>query len=63
MSPTNTPTGGPSRRRVSIHHRRDLDTVQKELREVKGTSVLVYDQTCAAEKRRRRKRGTLIDPP
>lgn len=48
---------------VSIHHRHDLDSVQRELREVKGTSVLVYDQTCAAEKRRRRKRGTLIDPP
>lgn len=47
---------------VSIHHRRDLDTVQRELREVPGTSVLVYDQTCAAEKRRRRKRGKFPDP-
>jgi len=47
---------------VTIHHRRELDTVQRELREVSGTSVLVYDQTCAAEKRRRRKRGKFPDP-
>ena len=47
----------------STHHRDELDTVQKELREVEGLSVLIYDQTCAAEKRRRRKRGTMIDPP
>ena len=46
----------------SIHHRDDLDRVQRELREVKGLSVLIFDQTCAAEKRRRRKRGTMIDP-
>src|SRR4029434_203684 len=36
--------------------------VQRELREHKGVSVLIYDQTCAAEKRRRRKRGTYPDP-
>ena len=47
----------------SIHHRDELDKVQKELREIEGLSVLIYDQTCAAEKRRRRKRGTMIDPP
>jgi indolepyruvate ferredoxin oxidoreductase len=47
---------------VSIHHRDDLDAVQRELREWKGVSALVYDQTCAAEKRRRRKRGTFPDP-
>ncbi|HIG61567.1 MAG TPA: indolepyruvate ferredoxin oxidoreductase family protein [Gammaproteobacteria bacterium] len=47
---------------VTVHHREDLDLVQRELREVKGVSVLVYDQTCAAEKRRRRKRGTFPDP-
>ena len=47
---------------ATIHHRRELDAVQKELREVKGLSVLVYDQTCAAEKRRRRKRGLYPDP-
>ena len=45
-----------------MHHRDDLDLVQRELREVKGVSVLIYDQTCAAEKRRRRKRGTFPDP-
>ncbi|MGP2492415.1 indolepyruvate ferredoxin oxidoreductase family protein [Mesorhizobium sp. PUT5] len=41
---------------VSIHHRDELDAVQRELREVEGVSAIVYDQTCAAEKRRRRKR-------
>lgn len=46
---------------VTIHHRDDLDAVQKELREFRGVSVLVYDQTCAAEKRRRRKQGKLPD--
>ena len=45
-----------------VHHRRDLDAVQRDLREHAGVSVLVYDQTCAAEKRRRRKRGTMADP-
>lgn len=47
---------------ASVHHREDLDRVQRELREVPGVSVLLYDQTCAAEKRRRRKRGTFPDP-
>jgi len=47
---------------TSIHHRDDLDAVQRELREIGGVSVLLYDQTCAAEKRRRRKRGTFPDP-
>jgi indolepyruvate ferredoxin oxidoreductase len=48
--------------RATFHHRDDLDRVQRQLREVKGVSVLLYDQTCAAEKRRRRKRGTFPDP-
>ncbi|MBS0517561.1 MAG: indolepyruvate ferredoxin oxidoreductase family protein [Proteobacteria bacterium] len=47
---------------VSVRHRDDLDAVQRELREIPGLTVLVYDQTCAAEKRRRRKRGTFPDP-
>ncbi|MGE0279445.1 MAG: indolepyruvate ferredoxin oxidoreductase family protein [Rhizobiaceae bacterium] len=47
---------------TTIHHRDNLDAVQRELREVEGVSVLLYDQTCAAEKRRRRKRGTFPDP-
>src|SRR5436190_2833390 len=47
---------------VPVHHRSELQSLQKELREVPGVSVLVYDQTCAAEKRRRRKRGLFPDP-
>jgi indolepyruvate ferredoxin oxidoreductase len=48
---------------ASVHHRRDMDQLQRELREIKGLTVLIYDQTCAAEKRRRRKRGLYPDPP
>lgn len=44
-----------------VHARQELDAVQRQLRDTPGTSVLIYDQVCAAEKRRRRKRGTL--PP
>lgn len=47
---------------VTVRHRDELDQVQKELREVKGTTILIYEQTCATEKRRRRKRGTYPDP-
>ncbi len=47
---------------VTIHHRDDLITVQKALAEVPGVTILIYDQTCAAEKRRRRKRHTFPDP-
>lgn len=45
-----------------VRHRDELDAVQRELRSIEGTTVLVYDQTCATEKRRRRKRGTYPDP-
>jgi len=47
---------------TTIHHRDELDKIQKQLREVKGVSGLIYDQTCASEKRRRRKRGKFPDP-
>jgi indolepyruvate ferredoxin oxidoreductase len=47
---------------VEIHHRDELDAVQRALRDTPGCTVLLYDQTCAAEKRRRRKRGTYPDP-
>ncbi|MEO7744342.1 MAG: indolepyruvate ferredoxin oxidoreductase family protein [Usitatibacter sp.] len=47
---------------VDVGHRDDLDVIQREIREIPGTTVIVYDQTCAAEKRRRRKRGAFPDP-
>ncbi|NGM46101.1 indolepyruvate ferredoxin oxidoreductase family protein [Rhodobacter sp. SGA-6-6] len=47
---------------TEIRHRDDIDAVMLELREVQGVTVIVYEQTCAAERRRRRKRGTLEDP-
>ena len=47
---------------VAVHHRDELDSIQKQFRTIKGTTVIIYDQTCATEKRRRRKRGTLVDP-
>ncbi|MGH8702479.1 MAG: 2-oxoacid:acceptor oxidoreductase family protein, partial [Burkholderiales bacterium] len=47
---------------VTIHHRDDYDQVQRQFREVPGLSVIIYDQTCAAEKRRRRKRNQYPDP-
>ena len=48
---------------VSIRHRDELDAIQREMRECPGVSAIIYDQTCAAEKRRRRKRGKMVDPP
>lgn len=53
-------TGLPSG--IAIEHRDELDRIQREFREIKGTTVIIYDQTCATEKRRRRKRGTMVDP-
>jgi indolepyruvate ferredoxin oxidoreductase len=47
---------------TSFHHRDELQAVQTAMMEVKGTSVIIYDQTCAAEKRRRRRKGTFPDP-
>ncbi|WP_424832751.1 indolepyruvate ferredoxin oxidoreductase family protein [Ruegeria sp.] len=48
--------------RTSFHDRAELDNLQRELREAPGVTVLIYEQTCATEKRRRRKRGTMEDP-
>ncbi|MBL8333551.1 MAG: indolepyruvate ferredoxin oxidoreductase family protein, partial [Rubrivivax sp.] len=47
---------------VTVRHRDELDAVQRELRQIEGCTVLIYDQTCATEKRRRRKRGTMATP-
>ncbi|MBL4751909.1 MAG: indolepyruvate ferredoxin oxidoreductase family protein [Amylibacter sp.] len=44
---------------IKIHHRRDLQKVQENIAKVKGISVILYDQTCASETRRRRKRGLI----
>ncbi|HET6828136.1 MAG TPA: DUF6537 domain-containing protein, partial [Ramlibacter sp.] len=45
-----------------VHHRDELDRIQREFREIPGVTAILYDQTCATEKRRRRKRGTAVDP-
>ncbi|MDB5743118.1 MAG: pyruvate ferredoxin/flavodoxin oxidoreductase [Polaromonas sp.] len=47
---------------IEVFHRDELDKLQREFRELKGCTAIIYDQTCATEKRRRRKRGTLVDP-
>jgi indolepyruvate ferredoxin oxidoreductase len=47
---------------VTLHTREELDSVQKSLRDFEGPSVLIYDQVCATEKRRRRKRGSMAQP-
>ncbi|MDP9044402.1 MAG: indolepyruvate ferredoxin oxidoreductase family protein, partial [Pseudomonadota bacterium] len=47
---------------VTVHHRDELDQIQRQMRDIPGCTVIIYDQTCATEKRRRRKRGTLADP-
>jgi indolepyruvate ferredoxin oxidoreductase len=60
--PKKYPSGTKWPEGISFHHRDDLQRVQKELADIPGCTVLIYDQTCAAEKRRRRKRGTFPDP-
>ena len=47
---------------VTVHHRDELDDIQRQFRQMQGTTAIIYDQTCATEKRRRRKRGKLADP-
>ncbi|MDD5250284.1 MAG: indolepyruvate ferredoxin oxidoreductase family protein [Rhodocyclaceae bacterium] len=47
---------------IVMRGREDMDAIQREFREIPGTSAIIYDQTCAAEKRRRRKRGKMVDP-
>ena len=47
---------------VTVHHRDELDALQRQFRELKVTTAIIYDQTCATEKRRRRKRGTMAEP-
>lgn len=48
---------------TTIRHRRELEEVQREMQKLPGVSAIIYDQTCAAEKRRRRKRGKFPNPP
>ncbi len=47
---------------ITVHDRSELDRIQRELRDIPGTTVIVYEQECAAEKRRKRKRGKYPDP-
>src|SRR4029078_6015635 len=47
---------------TSFHHRDDINPVPEELARVGGLSVMIYDQTCAAAKSRRRRGGTYPDP-
>lgn len=60
--PKKYPSGIEWPKGTTFHHRDDLMKVQTDLAEIPGCTVLIYDQTCAAEKRRRRKRGTFPDP-
>src|SRR5262245_42936320 len=60
--PDKYPAGTEWPRGLTVHHRDDLMSVQAGLAEIPSVSVLIYDQTCAAEKRRRRKRGLFPDP-
>ncbi|HXU53338.1 MAG TPA: indolepyruvate ferredoxin oxidoreductase family protein, partial [Casimicrobiaceae bacterium] len=61
--PDKYPTGGAFPAGTTVDHRDELDRLQREFRELPGVTAIIYDQTCAAEKRRRRKRGLYPDPP
>jgi indolepyruvate ferredoxin oxidoreductase len=54
--------GAPLLPGVVVQHRDELDRIQREFREFKGTTAIIYDQMCATEKRRKRKRGSLAEP-
>ncbi len=60
--PDKYPADFPNFEGMTIDHRSQLDAIQKDIRKVPGTSAIIYDQTCAAEKRRRRKKGEFPDP-
>ena len=60
--PDKYPIGTTFAPHTSIHHRRDLKSVEETFRQIAGVTAIVYDQTCAAEKRRRRKKGLMEDP-
>ncbi len=60
--PEKYPAATPWAPGVRVRHRDDLNQVQRELRELPGVSAIIYDQTCASEKRRRRKRNAFPDP-
>jgi indolepyruvate ferredoxin oxidoreductase len=61
--PEKYPTGGGFPPGTEVFHRDRLDHVQRVMRDTPGVTAIIYDQTCAAEKRRRRKRGLMVDPP
>ena len=61
--PDKYPSGAGWAPDVKVHHRDELNRIQKQLREIPGVTAIIYDQTCATEKRRRRKRGKMPDPP
>ena len=56
------PVGADFASGTQVYPRGELDAVQRALREVEGVTAIVYDQVCATEKRRRRKRGRMADP-
>jgi len=60
--PDKYPSSFPRFEGLSVDHRERLEQIQRELRDTPGTTVILYDQTCAAEKRRRRKKGKMEDP-
>ena len=60
--PEKYPADYPWAEGVTVRHRAELMDVQRELREMPGVSAMIYDQTCASEKRRRRKKGEFPDP-